>query len=261
MDSVDSKVSEDSKWIIKFGNKKAHVYNLFCIPMAGSGATLYRDWQKFFDFLNVCPIQLPGRENRITEELVDDPFELVDMMYEGIKGMLDMPFSIFGHSMGGFLAYELVKKIHRETGRYPVILFISATSLKRCEDRKGVGKYSDSELADYLIENGGTSEELLAMEEFREVYFPIIRNDYVLVDRYRGNGEKVGCPVRALASISDTEVPVSETSDIAAVSDDFKITYFEGGHFYIRDHYDRVCTYVSETLREAVGIRNEEMCI
>ena len=121
MDSVDSKVSEDSKWIIKFGNKKAHVYNLFCIPMAGSGATLYRDWQKFFDFLNVCPIQLPGRENRITEELVDDPFELVDMMYEGIKGMLDMPFSIFGHSMGGFLAYELVKKIHRETGRYPVI--------------------------------------------------------------------------------------------------------------------------------------------
>lgn len=42
---------------------------LFCFPFAGGGASAYNSWvQKMKDTITVCPIQLPGREERIMEK-------------------------------------------------------------------------------------------------------------------------------------------------------------------------------------------------
>lgn len=42
---------------------------LFCFPFAGGGASAYNSWvQKMKDKVTVCPIQLPGREERIMEK-------------------------------------------------------------------------------------------------------------------------------------------------------------------------------------------------
>ena len=41
---------------------------LFCFPYGGGGASIYREWQKNLpDSIEVCPIQLPGREDRMNE--------------------------------------------------------------------------------------------------------------------------------------------------------------------------------------------------
>ena len=38
---------------------------LFCFPFAGGGASAYNSWvQKMKDKVTVCPIQLPGREEK-----------------------------------------------------------------------------------------------------------------------------------------------------------------------------------------------------
>lgn len=43
---------------------------LFCFPFAGGGASAYNSWiQKMQGKITVCPIQLPGREERITFSL------------------------------------------------------------------------------------------------------------------------------------------------------------------------------------------------
>lgn len=42
---------------------------MFCFPYAGGGAAFYAKWIQDFDKkLSVCPIQLPGREERIGEK-------------------------------------------------------------------------------------------------------------------------------------------------------------------------------------------------
>lgn len=238
-----------TSWISEFGSKGTAGYDLFCLPMAGSGATLYRGWQKMIGSdVNVLPVQLPGRENRMNEKAVEDCFELVDMIYEGIKDKLGAPFSIFGHSMGGILAYELTKKIYRETNRYPDILFMSGTTVTRADRKVYVGNMSDDELADYLENNGGTSAELLAMDEFRKAFFPLIRGDYTLVETYPPASEKVGCPIRAFASREDTEVACGDTERLCEFSDDYSITYYEGGHFFIRDKAEELCRNIRTEL-------------
>ena len=41
---------------------------LFCLPFAGGGASIYRTWGKLLgSTVEVCPVQLPGRENRFSE--------------------------------------------------------------------------------------------------------------------------------------------------------------------------------------------------
>ena len=217
--------------------------------MAGSGATLYKDWQNSVGLkVNVLPVQLPGRENRLNEDVVTDAHVLVNMIYEGIKDMLDKPFSVFGHSMGGFLAYELVLKIYEETHLRPDVLFTSGTSLDG-RDKPPVSTLTDEELAGYLKEGGGTPVECLEMESFRKMYFPVIRGDYTLVEHYRSGGKRLPCPVRALACMEDEEVNVRFTEAIARYTDDYKISYFEGGHFYIANRQPEVCRYVSEVLK------------
>lgn len=44
---------------------------LFCFPYAGGGASVYARWAKTYpETVEVCPIQLPGRENRLRDQLI-----------------------------------------------------------------------------------------------------------------------------------------------------------------------------------------------
>lgn len=84
---------------------------LFCFPFAGGGASAYNSWvQKMKGKVTVCPIQLPGREERIMEKpyhnMTDMLDELEEIIWENIRG----PYAFWGHSMGGKIAYELEKE-------------------------------------------------------------------------------------------------------------------------------------------------------
>ena len=64
---------------------------LFCFPFAGGGASAYNSWvQKMKDTITVCPIQLPGREERIMEKpyhnMTDMLDELEETIWENIRG-------------------------------------------------------------------------------------------------------------------------------------------------------------------------------
>lgn len=87
---------------------------LFCFPFAGGGASAYNSWiQKMQGKITVCPIQLPGREERIMEKpysnMVDMLDELEESIWESIKGS----YAFWGHSMGGKIAYELERRMEK----------------------------------------------------------------------------------------------------------------------------------------------------
>ena len=104
-----------SKWIFAGKRKENCRHRIFCLPYAGSGASLYSVWDSFFgDDIEICPVQLPGRENRRREPLCSDIQETAGSIAEVIAGMADVPFSVFGYSMGGVIAYETVLKLKAE---------------------------------------------------------------------------------------------------------------------------------------------------
>ncbi|SES92628.1 type I polyketide synthase [[Clostridium] polysaccharolyticum] len=239
----------ENKWIFQSKGKAEDGYKLFCIPYAGAGASVYRTWQSLFgNEIKVVPIQLPGRENRFGEKLVDDAKELASQIFEGIKEKLAGRFSIFGHSMGGIIAYELTVLIEEKLGISPDILFMSATALQPELAEKHVSRLSDEQLIKYLTRAGGTVGELIGNENFRQVYFPIIRNDYCLVEQYKSEQKKIKAKIRAFASYEDREISYLETQTLNTVTDNFSISYLDGGHFFIQTSPDILASRITEEI-------------
>ncbi len=76
-------ISAASSWLKNPGTSAR--YRLFCFPYAGGGASAYHTWQASFSSeIEICPVQLPGRENRITER----PFDELPLLVQAIADVV-----------------------------------------------------------------------------------------------------------------------------------------------------------------------------
>src|SRR5690349_11863534 len=121
--SID--MSNGSPWVTR---TKAHPQRrLFCFPYAGGGASIYRQWASLLPAdIEVCALQLPGRENRILEPLFTQLEPLVRTLADVLQPYLDVPFSFFGHSMGALISFELARYLRRHHLPQPRRLLLSA---------------------------------------------------------------------------------------------------------------------------------------
>lgn len=100
---------------------------LFCFPYGGGGASIYRQWQQALpSWIEVCPIQLPGRENRLEEPPMHDINALVQTLAENLEPLFDLPFAFLGHSFGALVAFKLTHYLRQHRFEQPVHLFASA---------------------------------------------------------------------------------------------------------------------------------------
>ena len=123
-----------TKWVQCRGPEPGARKRLFCLPHAGGGGVSFHSWQKALGpTLHVCSVVPPGRETRLSEPARTDFDELLVEMTEALRPWLDMPFAIFGHSMGALLAFEWVRRLEREQGPQPVHLIVTG----RCPASRG----------------------------------------------------------------------------------------------------------------------------
>ncbi len=88
-------------WIGPIKPPVAATIRLFCFSYAGGGASLFRQWQpRLHQAIQVVPVQLPGREERLREPLFTSIPAVVDALTEILPPLLDMPFAFFGHAHG-----------------------------------------------------------------------------------------------------------------------------------------------------------------
>src|SRR5687767_1993710 len=81
--SMDASVNR--RWIPFHRNRPRTSLRLFCFPHAGGGASMYRRWQAGLpDEVEVCAVQLPGHETRISEP----PLQSIDAVAEGAAKVL-----------------------------------------------------------------------------------------------------------------------------------------------------------------------------
>ncbi|MFC7265711.1 beta-ketoacyl synthase N-terminal-like domain-containing protein [Streptomyces lutosisoli] len=100
---------------------------LFCLPYGGRGASVFRTWADALPAdIDVCPVQLPGREDRCQERLLEDCEEAVGLLTEALTPYTDRPFAFYGHSMGSLLAYRLAHEFGTVRGGPLRHLFVAA---------------------------------------------------------------------------------------------------------------------------------------
>src|SRR5258708_8192662 len=93
---------------------------LFCFPHAGAGVSAFSTWTpELLPGVELCLVQLPGRENRIQETPITRLSVLVQMMADALSPTMTRPFAFFGHSMGALIAFELAPPLPAEGRQTP----------------------------------------------------------------------------------------------------------------------------------------------
>lgn len=109
------------------GKQEIAKLNLLCFPYAGAGASVYYRWKEYFgNKVMIYAIQLPGRENRISEPMYASVDEIMPDLLEAVGEIVKEKFILFGHSMGAKIAYELEKRLE-QSGIYARHLIVSGS--------------------------------------------------------------------------------------------------------------------------------------
>src|SRR5262249_27506546 len=124
----NSEASRNSSCELWFRRTKcvAPQMRLLCFPYAGGSARIYRNWPDWFaPEVEGVAVGLPGRCFHMRSPLVDNLDTLMAQLLTVIGPVADLPFAVFGHSMGALIAFELCRVLRRTGRRTPVHLFAS----------------------------------------------------------------------------------------------------------------------------------------
>ncbi|GGS85392.1 thioesterase [Planobispora rosea] len=223
------------------------VARLICFAHAGGSATAYREWPALLpESVELHAVQLPGRADRFNEPFPESLQALVEEVAAELAPLLDRRVALFGHSMGGLVAYE-VTRLLEERGTGPVRLFVSGCTAphERRLDRR-VSEYDDDRLAAELVRLGGTESEIFAHPAMREIVLPYVRGDFRLIEHHRSRpGPPLRTPVSALVGEADPVVTAAQAKAWEACTvSDFSLTVFPGDHFYLQQLREQVVTEV-----------------
>nr|BAQ21958.1 putative type II thioesterase [Streptomyces versipellis] len=233
---------------------------LVCFPHAGGSASYFFSLSRTLGpDVEVLAVQYPGRQDRRREPVIDTIAELADRAHGALGGRLDVPFAFFGHSMGAVVAYEVARRIQRESGTGPTHLFASARRAPSRHRDGDVHLRHDEGLLAELRELGGTDERFLADPEVREAILGVTRGDYQAIETYSWTpGPPLTCAVTALVGDSDPHTSVDEADAWSEhTTGPFALRVFDGGHFYFGADPSGVTGAVSEALRPAEPVPHE----
>ncbi|MGA8133123.1 MULTISPECIES: alpha/beta fold hydrolase [Pseudomonas] len=211
---------------------------LFCLPYSGASATFYHRWRrKLPQWLQVSPLELPGRGMRMNQPLQSDIRTLAGQLAEEIAVDLDQPYAVFGHSLGGLLAFELLHVLHERGLPLPLALFVSATAgpVRRDVSQYAVAK-TDEQLLERLRELKGTAEETLANRDLMQLMLPILRADFLLCGSFSyGQRAPLPLPIHVFGGKQDS-IRADELLDWQEeTGTGFSLDMFDGHHFYLID--------------------------
>lgn len=225
---------------------------LFCLPFAGGGALEYRQWgNRFAQHIEVCPIQLPGRENRYGEPNDADIRSLACQLKTVLDPFCDKPYAIYGHSMGALIAYELVREIEQSGLPTPRTLIAAAHRAPHLPPRRPpIYHLPDPQFIAKLKEYGGFSDAILESAEMMDFLLPVLRGDFKRCDQYQlPQPSKIKTSLQIMAGSHDPHVLVSDAqawSELTTGQCAFNL--YEGGHFFLRDQAANVIQAIERSM-------------
>ncbi|WBB80650.1 beta-ketoacyl synthase N-terminal-like domain-containing protein [Micromonospora sp. WMMD882] len=234
-----AEVSVDpADWLVRGVPDASARLRLFCLPYAGGNAALYRAWDDALPAgVQVCPIQLPGRDQRHREPAFTRMSELTRTLTDVLRPYLDQPYALFGHSMGALVAYETTRWLRRRGLPAPAHLYVSAARAPHLPDPEPpMHRLPEAKLVDRLRAMGGTPEEMLADPETLAVYLPLLRADFAMVEtRIHQTEPPLDVPLTVFGGDRDDKIT---TDQLAAWREQtvaaFDLTVLPGDHFFVQ---------------------------
>jgi surfactin synthase thioesterase subunit len=227
---------------------------LFCLPFAGSSAYSYRAFQSYADdTLRIAAIDLPGRGRRFCEPLLRDLNDMADDAYNQIRQQLNGgAYTVYGHSMGSWIAYLLVKRILRDGYPPPRHLFVSGRSSPSMPGKeKDWHRLPRTDFIEILKRFGGTPREVIGHQELMELFEPVLRADFQALANYTyEKSEPLSVPITVLWSGDEDVTRAEALGWREQTTKDFSLLEFSGGHFFIFRHAAEIVRIFSRAVAD-----------
>lgn len=242
-----------SAWYRIYQPRPAATHRVILLPHAAGSASFFRQWARALpDHIEAVAVQYPGREERIGDNMIDTMEALVTQLAPQLSQVLDKPYVLFGHSMGGAIAYELYRQLEQLGLPLPEHLVISAIEGPSRHHTGNLHQQDDQALIQEMQRLDGTRVDLEAFPELADMILPLMRNDYRLIETYQPVQHKkpIKTAITVLTGDEDKELDVGDAEAWKQeTTGSFAIKSFSGGHFYLVPQQDEVIA----TLTRLVG--------
>ncbi|MBO3751468.1 thioesterase [Streptosporangiaceae bacterium NEAU-GS5] len=224
---------------------------LICLSFCGGGTGPYRSWAALLDpGTDLALICYPGREGRFAEPYSRTWGELAADTAAAVRAAADRPYVLFGHSMGGWMAFEVATRLEREGGPRPHALVVSACNAPHRglteRDRFPSTADTDDDLIAWMRTGGLLPGYVTADPDMTEMAVDLMRADVAVRDTYHYTpGAVTTAPVQVLHGADDTVIDPAVADEWAVVCrGGLTVTTLPGGHFYTPDVWSRLPTQI-----------------
>ncbi|HHP7245291.1 MAG TPA: thioesterase II family protein [Elainellaceae cyanobacterium] len=226
-----------NSWVKCFKPNPGASLRLFCLPYAGGGALIFRDWSdQLCEEVEVCPIELPGRGTRLREKPFTRIDPLVNMIAQSLVPYLDKPFAFFGHSMGALLSFEVTHLLSQQYSSTPAHLFVSGRRAPDIpEPNPPIHPLPNADFLEELRLLNGTPEAVLTNKDLMQLLLPTLRADFELHETYVYKAKpSLRCAITAFGGFQDPDVNCEMLKAWQEQTNDtFSLQMFPGDHFFI----------------------------
>ena len=245
-------MTDAANWIARQPVRGERRLRMFCFPFAGGGAQIYRSYAQMLpEGVEVCAVQLPGRERRFGEPALTSVAETVTRMLAVMRQLVDVPYVIFGHSLGALTGFELVRGMRAAGLPLPLHLIVSGHRGPQLPDPDPpIHDLPDDEFIEELTMLNGTPAEVFESPELVELMLPLLRADFAAAETYRYADEQpLECPITAFGGDSDPLVSVSEIEGWRVqTTAAFDPHILEGDHFFFHQSQPKFLQILNNVL-------------
>lgn len=228
---------------------------MFPIPYAGASVNVYYRWKRWLPKeYELCLNELAGRGSRYNECFYQSVHQAaVDIAERMIAQLGEDEYILFGHSMGALVAYEVYYELRNQGVKAPKHMFFSGRRAPQILCRKcNIEKMDDKTFLSMVEALGGIQKEFYK-EEIVNVFLPIMRADFTMIEGYLYLPQKlkIECNVGVLYGLDDVSLSLEEVSRWKEVCGN-NVSFFEfpGGHFFINNSPEKIVSLIVNNTRQ-----------
>lgn len=244
--------SDPSAFLVCYQRRPAARVRLICFAHAGGSASSFATWHRLLPpEIEVCSVQLAGRETRRSEPFAREMTPLLEQLGSALAGAHERPVALLGYSLGAVIAFEYARTLRRRGLAGPVQLLVAASRSPQDRSYEPISHLPRPEFLRAITQRyDGIPKPILDDPELLEYFLPVLQADLRLLESYQYYAEPpLSCPITAFGGREDPRVQRDQLDAWAVqTSAGFRSRLFPGGHFFAGTQREAFLDAIREAL-------------